>query len=505
MNDIGLTPAQTGQSRVFTIEGRADPETKPNYEACARAGAPDYAFGDVTSIEAPDPTAHNRYIDIGEIQGAEGRPTMDLVGKYALDVISRFLRLAKKRCAIDALIVFGECTDPTDFDSFDKILVMEDAKLTNWSAGDLGTLGSDGAASVEETAPLSARDMYELLPLTLRERGADVVAQEVLDVVRCDTPACGECDDESDGCEKFYAITAVEVGSPGTPPDILSTPDKGVTWYADDIDSLGAAEAPSAISCLRQYVVVVSNDSASLHYALKSEVDRVGYDETWTEVTTGFVAGGEPNHCRRAATGTILFIVGDTGYIYKCEDPLAGVTVLDAGAATTEDLRKVAAFSDTFVVAAGDNGSIVWADDGASFQAAETSPVGGGVRITALAVKSKNEWWVGTSAGELWYTKDQAVSWTLKGDYGEAIYDIVFATDTEAFFASTTSTPLGRIHRSVNGGYSWYVIPEGLATIPANDRINALAACKEDPNLVMGVGLADDASDGFIVVGGASG
>jgi hypothetical protein len=69
--------------------------------------------------------------------------------------------------------------------------------------------------------------------------------------------------------------------------------------------------------------------------------------------------------------------------------------------------------------------------------------------------------------------------------------------------AHDTTTPLGRILRSSNGGYDWVVAPEGVGTLPASDRINALAACGDNPDVVVGVGLGDDASDGFLILGNA--
>ena len=42
-------------------------------------------------------------------------------------------------------------------------------------------------------------------------------------------------------------------------------------------------------------------------------------------------------------------------------------------------------------------------------------------------------------------------------------------------------------------------MPEGTTSIQANDHINEIAACAENPNLAFGGGLADDAVDGFLV------
>ena len=90
-------------------------------------------------------------------------------------------------------------------------------------------------------------------------------------MVICDAIGCGDCEDESDGCQKIYSVTLQAGGSPGTPADVVFSLDGGATFLAHDVDSLGAAEDPTGIACITIYIVVISNDSASLHWALKSE------------------------------------------------------------------------------------------------------------------------------------------------------------------------------------------------------------------------------------------
>lgn len=494
-------PAKTSHSRVFLIEGRARPDHRPTYESCMRAGAVDQSFGEITSIECPDPSAYGRFVEVGTIQGAMERATTDLMGRYAMDLASTMLALARQRCAFDVQVHMGACRDPSDFNSFDKILVFENAQATNWGTNELGTLSSDGDAAVDETTSISAEEVYEILQLTMTSRASGILTNEVLDVVRCDTQSCGDCDIESNGCQNFYAITKAAGGSPSTPADLVHTIDGGTNWYADDIDSLGAAEDPSAVGCVGDYVVVVSNASGSLHYAEKAYVDDVDYDETWTENATGFVVTGEPNDCWRSPTGLDLFICGDAGYIYKCEDPTVGVTVLDAGSATTQDLNAIHTIGDELVVAVGDAGTVVYATDGASFQATNANPTWVGNDLLCVWAKSETQWFVGVDDGRLMWTNDSGDNWETLEDVGTAVYDIAFATDSVGYLASVNTEPLGQIRRTYDGGYSWNVLPEGVATIPANDRINAVAACPFDANIVVGVGLADDGADGFIVVG----
>lgn len=501
--------ARTSLSRVFMIEGRADPGNAPVYQSCMRMMSPSQSLGDIERVEVPDPDNYDKFIEAAQIRGATERVSTSLEGRYALELISDLLRIAKTGCAIDVQLHLGQCTDPSDFNTFKKSLILENVQITNWSAGDLGALQSDDNAAVDETAELSAEDIYEVVPLTIQSAAASIVTNEIVDVTSCDNISCGECEETSDGCKKIFAITKAAGGSPTTPADVVFTIDGASTWYAHDVDTLGAAEDPDAIDCVGNYIAVVSNASGSLHYALKSEFDGVT-DPAFTEITTGFVSGGEPRDIFTA--GRYAFIVGDSGYVYGTDDVTGGVTVLDAGNATVDDLYRVHALDSKFAVAVGENGAVIWTENGSIWGAVTTDPVGHGVTLNAVFVKSETEWWVGSDAGNVYYTKDKGTTWTTKtfpGSGSGVVYDINFATDSVGYIAHATTIPAGRVLRTYDGGYSWNILPEGTQTIPANDRINRVAVCPSAAgqvaaNFFVGGGLADDASDGILVVGQAS-
>lgn len=498
--------ARTSLSRVFLIEGRANPGAAPDYQSCMRMMSPSQSLGDIERVEVPDPDNYDKFVEAAQIRGATERVSTSLEGRYALELISDLLRIAKTGCAIDVQLHLGQCTDPSDFNNFKKAVVLENVQITSWSAGDLGALQSDDNAAVDETAELSAEDIYEVVPLTIQSVAGSTVTNEIIDITTCDSISCGECDDSSDGCQKIFAITDAAGGSPTTPADVVFSLNQGGTWYAHDVDTLGVAEAPTGVDCLGSYLVVVSNDSGSLHYALLSEFDGVT-DPTFTEITTGIVAGGEPNDIFKK--GRYAFIVGDNGYIYGTSDPTAGVTALDAGEATVDNLNRVHAISSQFAVAVGNNGAVVYTENGTTWGAVSTRPVGAGVNLNALFVKSEKEWWVGSSAGNLYYTTDKGTTWTTKAFPGSGtgvVRDIVFATDSIAYLAHSTTAPAGRVLRSYDGGYSWNILPEGTQTIPANDYISRIAVCdgaagQVAANFFAGGGLADDGADGIIVIG----
>lgn len=497
------TPLTSGKARVFLIEGRARGDHAPEYEYQLRVTGPAQSFGDVTKIQEPDPNQYDSWSEVGEIRGASDRATTTLEGHYARDVLSQMLAMARKRCAFDVQLHFGACQDPRSFNEFDKILVFEKAFATNWSGGDMGALQSDDNAMVDETTDISAKNMYEIVPMGFGVKAGSIVTNEVVDVKIGDAVSCGECETESDGCKKIFAVTKSAGGSPSTPSDVVFSIDKGITWYAHDVDSLGAAEDATGIDVVGRYVVVISSASDSLHYALKSEFDGVT-DPSFTEVTTGFAVGGGPNSI--FSVGSAAFIVGNGGYVYYTTDPTTGVTVLDAGTATTSVLTDVYALSEDFAVAVGQNGVVIYTENGETWSVAPKLPVGAGVTLNAVAIKTKSEWWVGSSTGKLYYTLNGGSTWNEKAFPGSGsgqVRDIEFATDSVGFISHSTAAPSGRILRTYDGGYSWSIVPETSATLPLNDYVNALAVCDLDPNFVVGVGLADDGADGFVVVGSA--
>jgi hypothetical protein len=495
-------PTQTGFSRVFLTEGGARADREADFHSCMRADAVEQSYGDLEKIECPDPNRADSFVEIGAVQSAEERPTTQLIGRYPAKAASDLKRLADLKCDNDIQLNIGICNDVSLFNKFDKKLIFENSRITNYATDPLGALSSDERAVVNETADISLRLWYEVLWLTFARRADSIVTNQVIDVVICDQQSCGDCEDASDGCRKIFAITLAAGGSPGTPADVVYSLDKGVTWNADDIDTLGAAENPTGIACVSEYLVVTSNDSNSLHYALLSEFDGVT-DPSFTEVATGFVAGGEPNDIW--SVGNKAFIVGDGGYVYSTTDPTAGVTVLDAGVAEQDDLLAVHAINENFMVGVGQNGSLVKTENGATVTAHGT-PVGIGISLSTVWVKSNDsdEWFIGADNGNFYYTVNNGSTWTtgtFSGSGSGSVEAIAFSTKSIGYMSHTTTAPLGRLFRTYDGGNTWTLIPESSDTLSANDQLDALAACREDANFVVAVGLADDASDGIILVG----
>lgn len=486
---------QSGHGRVFMQSGGSGPGNSVEYLGCARLTGFSESLGDITPIYCPDPTAYDKFEAVDEVQGEGGLPTTSLVGRFG------FVNpVFNEECPFGVQVHYGKCQDPTDFNGgWDVILAFERARFTNRSSDDLSAMEEGDRAAILFTGDITARRMNQIDQLILGAAAATQVTREVVGVAICDWLQCGECGTVSQGCDTIYAISnSSGVGSPGLPAELHVSTDGGATWEDYDITTLATGEDPNDVACVGNWVVVVSQDSGSMHIA--PNTDLTG----WTEVTTGFVDNPMAIY---ALSATQVWIVGDGGYVYFTDDVSTGVAVQDAGvAAAATQLNDVMASDSRHIAAVGNSNTVIYSNNGGDTWAAQTGPVAA-VNLNCIWMRSQYAWMVGAANGNLYYTIDEAGAWTAKafpGSGAGSVRDIVFSVTEDSawgYMAHNTAASAGRILRTLNGGFSWYVLPESAAgSIPDNDYIGALAACR-DPNFIVGGGLADDATDGIIVIG----
>ena len=490
-----------GSGRVWTIKFRAGPNREPIYHSQGMAGSPDWGQGDVTKIEIPSTTQYNQWEQIGSFQGSQDRATITLT-VYETAGRSEIMDLLRARCPFDVQVHMGVCEDVRDFDhGWRKIRVFEEGRATGYSAGDHGALEGDNQDKIMEEMPVSARGIYDILQMRFLQVAAAEVGEVVVAVDVCDSIQCGNCADPSDGCQNIYAVTNSAGSSPGLLPQVIMTTDQfGSNAIIERwVTSFDIGDNASDGACVGENFVVLSSDGEEIHYA--DSGDMADSAETWTAVGTGIVAGHGPTAIWNYSPLT-SYLAGLGGYIYLMKNPADGLVPLDAGAATTEDLADIAGWDMDNVAAVGDAGAFVYTVDGSNFQLG-TGPVGP-TDLYAVAYRSESEIWVGGDNGILYVTTDYGAHWTTKAVPGSAaqIDKIIWASDTVGFAAVRTVAPLGKILRTVSGGYSWYVMPEGSnQAIPANAGFNDLAVCEKEVNKLFVGGLATGAIDGILLKG----
>ncbi|KKM62840.1 hypothetical protein LCGC14_1517630 [marine sediment metagenome] len=492
---------QSSFSRVWLTPFSAGPGNQPSYEGLARADTPEWSLGDITPIHIPDPDAYGRFLVAGKVRGDQSLPTMNILWYYLSDQASVLDRIVRNECDHDIQIHMGECQDPQSFNQgWDKILVLERAGATNWSTTQLGALQPDDRALVTEEVPFTGEILYHIYRQVFSEQAASEIVQEIVDVVICDVVTCGACGLPSNGCDRVLALTLTTGGSPGLAAELIFSADGGDSYSETNISTLAANEDPDQMACVGINLVVISEDSESLHYAPLADIFNAS--ETWIEVATGFVANQGPLAIH-SESPRHTWIVGEGGYIYFSSDPTAGVVVQDAGVVTGQDLTSVHAYDINNVVAVGALNALVLTRNGGDTWTLVIGP-NAGIALNTVWMRGPDEWFVGDAGGQLWYTLDAGVNWTEKtfpGSGAGVVRDIHFANNTVGYMSHDTAAPAGRILRTIDGGFSWYVSPEGNSSIPANDQINKLAPCINDPNIVFAGGLADDGADGVLIKG----
>lgn len=492
---------RSSMSRAWLIEDRAAPSHAPEYQALARATGVSQGLGTITPIRVQDPNKYGSFITLDKVRGQADLAGLSLEFRMTRSR-SPVLDIVRKGCPMDIQIHIGACKDPTDFDlGWEKILVLEDADASNYSTDDLGAFDGDQDTVVTETLELMGSDYYEILPMGFAAQAASQIVQEVTGVAICDSRTCGACGIPSDGCQRVFAVQVPAGASPGLPSEVVFTTDGGGSWDESIITSLGANEAPSFLFCVGPFLVVLSNASGSLHYA--SIVDILNGDEVWTEVTDGFNGSGQPNAGVSFGRSN-TYIVGDGGYIYHTTDPTSSVEAQSSGDVTAQDLLAIDAYDeDNLLAGGGANAILVTANAGDTWSLVSGPGAQAGVSVTAVKMLSPLTWLVGYADGDLYYTIDGGVNWTEKGLPGglTGIDGISFSNATVGYLIGHTATA-GKILRTVNGGYSWYVLPEQQgAAIPTTNNLNAVVACPDDVNVVWAGGTVTSGGDGILIKG----
>lgn len=493
-----------GGGRLWTIKFRAGPTHEPLYQQMGKAGAIDWGQGDVNKIERPSDIAYNQWEPIQTFQMSPDRPTITLT-VYSVQTRSAIMELVRLRCPFDIQIHHGACGDsPLDFDGgWTKVRILEDVLTTGYTTSDLVGLEGSEQDKITEELPTSALTVYDVLRMAFFEVAQSQVGEIVVAVDVCDQVTCGDCPglSASDGCQKVFAVTNSKGSSPGLLPQVIVSTDQfgSATIIESWVSTFSLTEDATDGVCVGDYFVVSSDNGAAIHYANAQDIiDGVA---VWAKVTTGFVALKGPNAMWNYSP-MLTFVAGDGGYVYKFGNPADGVTVLSAGTLTTQNLNDIAGWDLENVAAVGQAGAFVYAVDGKTFQLG-TAPTGP-TNLLCVAFRSKNEIWVGGDDGKFYVTIDYGDHWTTKTPPGNLtqIDAIAWASASVGFAAGRTVTPAGRVLRTINGGYTWYIAPEtpGMS-LPAADYFKSIALCSKEVNKVFIGGLGDNSNDGVLIIG----
>lgn len=482
--------------RIWYVEGGVHPSRAPQFLALGKfSDDPAKTIGEETRIGAPDPNNFNRDIPVGSMQAEEERATLAISTRYQVtkSTLQRWLNL---RCRVDVFALSGVCGNPQDFtEGGEKWTYFMDGKISGHSFENFGAFDLSENNPTNEAVDMTAETYVEFLYLRQDTIGASVTTREIYTV---DVYNETDCDDCAETGERVLMTMAGASATPGTQPSLLYSANKGETFSSQTITTLFSNENVAGAQIVGDNLILISNTANEIHWTSVTEV----YENinTWNQVNSGFVASKNAN----AMIFTDIrhgWIVGNGGYIYFVGNFKVGVTVQDAGVATTQHLRSVSAFDSDNVLAVGDSNAVVFTSNGGSTWESITGPAVG-VNLGACWMWDKKTWLVGEGAGgtgKLWLTINAGITWTqvgLPAAYNR-IDKIQFVSEAEGYLSARAGGQ-SYILRTITAGYEWVVLPSGKrGTAVANSYLSDIAVTTRFSNLVYAAGLATNGTAGI--------
>ena len=196
---LSYVPVQKGKHvRVWFALNGLNPLEDPRLDGYM---IPDQvSFNQTTEVvkkKVPSPTQRGKFETIYTVtQRSDVEISTSLIQRLPANMRSVFVKLATQGCKFDMIWAYGVCTDPNNFNDFDKLEVFEGVSAANYQhdttgAFDETTLTDD----VLETLEVVADDYYEVADVDYRS-ALTAPAGTFQAVTLVDAPGCG--DDE--GC-----------------------------------------------------------------------------------------------------------------------------------------------------------------------------------------------------------------------------------------------------------------------------------------------------------------
>lgn len=489
-SSIGIP--NTGNTRVFVQEDGPSPANGYNYHGTLNLGGVSENLGDLSPIQIPSSEVHSTWDNVGINRGEPGLPTTDFTARLNKLLASVWWRIRRTKCAINMQIKIDTCGTPDDFNSWESKFLLSRNHLTSITGPPINPLTGGDNTPADLTGSLTMLDWYELIPIRFQEKADTVVVAEVLDGIYADSIQCGNCGVQSDGCNKAYFLTLANAGSPGLSSQIVYTTDDLATFSTIDIPTLGGVSG-TRMARVGARLVVISENSDSHHHILFTDLEA-GAASAWSEISTGYVAGGSPRAIYVKSTSEV-FIVGEGGYAYKMTSPTSAVTVIMDGSLTSQNFNDIDGSKAVIVAVGNSNALVVSVNRGTTF-VSKTGPKVG-VNLNAIEVINEDIWFVATADGELYYTLDGGDTWTLSLSDGlDAINDIRFFDENVGYLVAQIGGQ-ARVYRTDTMGNSWHYQGPWISGLPDVERINFAFPC--GPNEVIGGGRVSAGGDGLIV------
>lgn len=447
--------------------------------------------------------ARGKQVTVGRGRGAPGAPTTSFT-TWVYPEHSILDDIIDAKCPVNLFALSRNCDRADLFENYVRGLIMLNATLTSVVNGNV--------VKRNDTAEQSIRiDVQGDFPIA-RLREVKVVRQDIAettdlkDIAFCDEPTCeSACGAQHDPGQEGFIGSEAPAGSPTAHADIWNTEDGGAAWMnatPGATHPFGAGLDIVSVCCfqqdkgVRRWLAARETDAGAAQIAISDDEGA-----TWTTITVGAINTECASHSGAlfAIDKYHIWFATSEGNVYFSEDGGATWTLQDSATASGGNALNSIHFADySNGYAVGAAGTIIQTTDGGATWAAIVDP-SGGADFYSVHVFSQYRIVCGDDAGELWQTWDEGDNFTLQTYTGQAgtdtVNDMRFVNALVGYMIVNTVTPIGKVHRTIDGGNSW-----NLLNYVTNTGLNALAVVTE--NLAFAVGNAQGGTGVVLKISG---
>ena len=416
------------------------------------------------------------WIEVGRTFSAPGPSTVTLT-QLTETTLSE---LEKIYCPVTILFAQIGSGKVTEINNAERVLIMKNAEPTDDNYDNLVHHVDDNAST--HAVPFSGDSDIVVVGYPTIQRMPTTETESLNDI---HGNIVANCDDRQ---EPGDLLVAVADAGAGVTAHVLYSRDGGSTWAAAAADPFGADEHIMAV----QWFMV---DTETERWLVAKEPPvggqgQVAYSDdlgaTWTTVEIGGAAaahGSTMGGALHVIDTTSIWLASAAGYIYKSEDSGETWTAMESGVIDTEDYNHIHFYDADYGVAVAAAGVVALTQDGGETWFAGTV-VTAAPDLLSCWMSEQDTIWVGDDDGDLWYSHDSGTTWTERTGLTGApsdIRDIEFFDSQVALLAADDVAPLGAIHQTILGGYSW----RSIAT-PTNSGLNAIHIINQNLAYIVG-------------------
>jgi len=485
---MGSTYIQRSNGRIFINKKRGNSYTPYTYHTSMKIGTVDKNYGETTPIYAPKDDRLDEFVEVASIRGTESRWGSSFTGRIPTKYKSILRELSDNRCAFDAQIHYGLCTNPASFHNYESILILENALISQYTTTELTALTPDERGVLEETINITAENVYPVYQTELYENADEVTSLGA--IVALTKGNYATCEDCLIPCASYFGIRIPQnCNLAGNNLTIIYTLDNGETWE-ETVLNCNASVCDNDIETYN-----IESDGTYLYLTFNEGSSTNGhlYIVPISEVIEGTITSYIYNELLdsltiydTALTEKSLWIVGTNGIIYKLDRALMTYSLQSNTTLFTNTWYDVSAYDDNNILVAGATGRLLVRTNGSSFRLITLTIDGDPVtdNLYNVLMKSKTEWLVATSTGELYCTMNSGKSWKLIYDFNSCITNIVFSSNNVGYLA--TKQP-ARVYRTIDGGFSWQELPDSYDIILDTAAFLGVDSC--EPNSFYAYGI----------------